>query len=81
MLFIVFLSYSYILQSEGEKEQDKSGENALTTSTNLELGFPEDDEETNNPEGIILKNICSVAAINVNFHPAGSESYYSLPAV
>ncbi|XP_060560133.1 kinesin light chain-like isoform X28 [Ruditapes philippinarum] len=36
--------------SEGEKEQDKSGENALTTSTNLELGFPEDDEESNNPE-------------------------------
>ncbi|XP_053398812.1 kinesin light chain-like isoform X2 [Mercenaria mercenaria] len=36
--------------SEGEKEQEKSGENALNTSTNLELGFPEDDEETNNPE-------------------------------
>lgn len=38
-------------QSEGEKEQDKSADNALTTSTNLELGFPEDDEEQNNPEG------------------------------
>ncbi|XP_053388185.1 kinesin light chain-like, partial [Mercenaria mercenaria] len=35
---------------EGEKEQEKSGENVLNTSTNLELGFPEDDEETNNPE-------------------------------
>jgi hypothetical protein len=45
----------YILQSEGEKEQDKSGENALTTSTNLELGFPEDDEESNNPEGMQYK--------------------------
>ena len=47
MKSLLFLCF----QSEGggsEKEQSES-----STSQNLDLGFPDDDDEPNNPEGIV----------------------------
>ena len=51
----VFPMFFLCFQSEGgvsEKEQSDS-----STSQNLDLGFPDDDDEPNNPEGTALGNV------------------------
>ena len=54
------------LQSEGgsEKEQTES-----STSQNLDLGFPDDDDEPNNPEGKVKEKTLDHEVTGLN--PAG----------
>lgn len=57
-----------LFQSEGgsEKEQSES-----STSQTLDLGFPDDDDEPNNPEGTVDILLCSLlvkyACIEIQF--------------